>query len=92
MWGTVGLLLVSLLFGVIGFYLSLIAKFYRLKFGRGPRAAWLQASLLVTVAGLVLKIEAFAAPSWLPAALASAGALLFSALIYRLYRTMMSAG
>ena len=88
----VAILLIAVLFGVIGLYLSLIAKFYRAKFGKGPRAAWLQVSLAVALVGLVLRMGAFdALPNWVPALLSSAGALAFSALAYRVYRTMMSA-
>jgi hypothetical protein len=92
MWMNVGIVVVAVLFGMIGFYLSLIAKFYRLKFGRGPRAVWLQAALAATVAGILLRLEAFSSvPDWIPAALATGGGLAFAALAYRLYRIMMSA-
>ena len=43
-----GLVAVSLLFGMIGFYLTLIAKFYRQKFMKGPPHQWMQASLAGT--------------------------------------------
>lgn len=86
-----GMMTVPLLFAVIGFYLTLIAKFYRQKFMKGPPHRWMQASLAVLVLGLVLRS---AAGAWLPAALPPllicTGGLAFSGLSYRLYRTMMS--
>ena len=86
-----GMVAVSVLFAVVGFYLTLIAKFYRQKFMKGPPWQWMQASLAVTVAGLVLEtgfVETM--PGEVPAALICAGGLAFSALSYSLYRTMMS--
>lgn len=86
-----GMVAVSVLFGVMGFYLTLIAKFYRQKFMKGPSHHWMQASLALLVAGLVLKTGFFrTVPSALPAALICLGGLVFSALSYSLYRTMMS--
>lgn len=84
---------VSLLFGVMGFYLTLIAKFYRQKFSKGPPHQYMQASLVILVAGLVLKSNLLSmVPSSVPAMLICLGGLVFSALSYRLYRTMMSTG
>jgi hypothetical protein len=87
-----GMIAVSLLFGVVGFYLTLIAKFYRQKFSKGPPHRWMQAALVVTVAGLILKLDFLGAylPAHLPSMLVCAGGLVFSALAYRLYRSMMS--
>lgn len=87
-----GMMAVSLLFAVVGFYLTLIAKFYRQKFSKGPPYLYMQASLAATVAGLILKLDLFAAllPRHLPALLICSGGLVFSALAYRLYRSMMS--
>jgi hypothetical protein len=93
---SLGIALAALLFGVIGFYLTLIAKFYRLKFHRGPQARWMQASLAVLLAGiLLLRLDALVTslPSWyhwVPAVLMCAGGIAFSVLSYRLYRTMLS--
>ena len=87
-----GIVLSAALFGAIGFYLALIAKFYRIKFGRGPKPTWLQVSLAATLAGIVLRLEFFSAvPPWIPALLACGGGLAFSVVAYRLYRVMMSA-
>jgi hypothetical protein len=87
-----GMLFSSLLFSVVGFYLTLIAKFYRLKFSKGPPHVYLQAALAVLVVGLVLKLEFFTAylPGYVPNAIICAGGLTFSGLGYALYRTMMS--
>jgi hypothetical protein len=85
------MLVVSALFAVVGFYLTLIAKFYRQKFSKGPPHVWMQAALAATVLGLVLKLDFFAfIPFYLPSFLVCAGGLVFSALAYRLYRSMMS--
>lgn len=90
-WTMAGMMAVSVLFGVVGFYLTLIAKFYRQKFMKGPPHQYLQASLFVTVAGLVLETGLVSAvPPPLPALLICAGGLSFSGLSYSLYRTMMS--
>jgi len=89
--------LTSLLFGVVGWYLTLIAKFYRQKFSKGPPHRYLQITLVVLVAGLLLKtVLAFQSPSshssaaYLGTALVCVGGLAFSGLCYALYRTMMS--
>ena len=82
---------VSVLFGVMGFYLTLIAKFYRQKFSKGPPHQYMQVSLVILVAGLVLESNLVkAVPSTVPAMLICLGGLVFSAFSYRLYRTMMS--
>jgi hypothetical protein len=93
----IGMLLTSLLFGVVGWFLSLIAKFYRMKFSKGPPHRYLQAALVVLVSGLVVKtVLAFQAPAatapiaYLASGLVCAGGLAFSGLCYALYRTMMS--
>jgi hypothetical protein len=92
-----GMVLTSVLFGVVGWYLTLIAKFYRQKFSKGPPYRYLQAALAVLVAGLLIKtVLAFQAPSasvpiaHLASGLVCAGGLAFSGLCYALYRTMMS--
>jgi hypothetical protein len=83
--------LASLLFGMVGFYLTMIAKFYRQKFSKGPPHRYLQIALAVLIAGLVLKLKVFAfMPSYVPSALVCLGGLGFSGLSYALYRTMMS--
>lgn len=91
------MVLISFLFGVVGWYLTLIAKFYRQKFSKGPPHLYLQIALGVLVAGLLLKgVLAFQAQSahtaagYLAAGLVCAGGLAFSGLCYALYRTMMS--
>ena len=87
------MLLVSLLFSVVGFYLTLIAKFYRQKFMKGPPHHYLQASLVVIMAGLILETGLVPAlPAQVPAFLICLGGLAFSSLSYSLYRTMMSRG
>ena len=86
-----GMVAVSVLFAVVGFYLTLIAKFYRQKFMKGPPWRWMQVSLAVTVAGLVLQTGLLeAVPGEVSSALVCAGGLAFSSLSYMLYRTMMS--
>ena len=88
---TAGLLLVSALFAVIGFYLTSIAKFYRQKFSKGPPHRFMQGTLAVLVSGQVLGLEYFHfLPTYLPSALVCAGGIGFSVLSYLLYRTMMS--
>lgn len=86
-----GMVLTSLLFGVVGFYLTLIAKFYRQKFSKGPPHRYLQFALGILMVGLVLKLEVFRfLPHYLASGLVCAGGLAFSGLCYALYRTMMS--
>ena len=86
-----GMVAVSALFAVVGFYLTLIAKFYRQKFMKGPPWRWMQASLAVTVAGLMLETGLVkAVPGEVPSLLICAGGLAFSGFAYGLYRTMMS--
>lgn len=88
---TAGLAAVSVLFAVVGFYLTLIAKFYRQKFMKGPPWRWMQASLAVTVAGLALETGFLeAVPGEASSLLICAGGLAFSGFAYLLYRTMMS--
>ena len=87
------MLLISLIFGVVGFYLTLIAKFYRQKFSKGPSYQYMQVSLAVLILGLLLRLSYFnflPFPSLVPAVLVCLGGAGFSALAYRLYRTMMS--
>ncbi len=86
------MLAVSLLFSVVGFYLTLIAKFYRMKFSKGPPHRYLQMALGVLAIGLVLKLEFFATrlPAIIPNGIVCLGGLAFSGLGYALYRTMMS--
>jgi hypothetical protein len=87
----VGMTLTSLLFGMVGFYLTLIAKFYRQKFSKGPPHRYMQVALAVLILGLLLELHAFAfVPAFLPSSLVCLGGLFFSALAYSLYRTMMS--
>jgi hypothetical protein len=86
-----GTIAIALLFGAMGFYLTLIAKFYRQKFMKGPPHQYMQASLSVLVGGLFLEAGVVTGmPSTVPALLICLGGLAFSALSYRLYRTMMS--
>ena len=91
----VGMVLSSLLFAVVGFYLTLIAKFYRMKFSKGPPHRYLQIALAVLVTGLVAELlrtlhVVHGIPHYVPPAIICAGGLGFSALCYGLYRTMMS--
>ncbi len=86
-----GVVASAILFAAVGWYLTLIAKFYRLKFMRGPRVGVMQASLAVFVAGWLLRSAAFAfIPAPVSALLVLAGGAVFSWLAYSLYRTMMS--
>ena len=90
--------LTSFLFGMVGWYLTLIAKFYRQKFSKGPPHQYLQIALAVLVVGLLLKtVLAFqshwghsASSPYLGSGLVCLGGLAFSGLCYALYRTMMS--
>lgn len=85
------MLLTSLLFSVVGFYLTLIAKFYRMKFAKGPPHRYLQIALGVMVLGLVLRLEFFHfIPAYVANGIICAGGLAYSGLGYALYRTMMS--
>lgn len=91
------MVLTSLLFGMVGFYLTLIAKFYRQKFSKGPPHRYLQIALGVLIAGLVLSVGHALRlefmrllPHYLAPGLVCAGGLGFSGLCYALYRTMMS--
>ena len=85
------MLLISLLFGVVGYYLTMIAKFYRMKFSKGPPYVYLQIALAVLAAGLVLRLEFFHfLPAYVANGIICAGGLAFSGLGYALYRTMMS--
>jgi hypothetical protein len=78
---------------VIGFYFSLIAKFYRQKFHKGPPYRYLQASLAVLLLGLILHDSFFSMiPAFLPFLLICIGGVTFTGLCYSLYRTMMSVG
>ncbi len=90
---TAGFVLIAVLFGVIGYYLSLIAKFYRLKFKQGPKHEWMFASLAFLLLGLVFQAPLFVLhiPLFISIALVAAGGIGFSALAFALYRTMMSA-
>jgi hypothetical protein len=92
-----GMALTSFLFGMVGWYLTLIAKFYRQKFSKGPPHNYLQLALAVLVVGLLLKTVLAFQSQWAPAMMAHlgsglvcAGGLAFSGLCYALYRTMMS--
>ena len=87
----------SLLFGMVGWFLTLISKFYRQKFSKGPPHHFLQIALGVLVAGLLLKSALAFHPqsehspaAYLASALVCIGGLAFSGLCYALYRTMMS--
>lgn len=85
------MVLTAILFGIVGFYLTLIAKFYRQKFFKGPPYRYLQLALAVLIAGLLLKAGVFAfLPHYVASAFIIAGGLGFTALCYALYRTMMS--
>ena len=93
----VGMVLTSVLFGIVGWYMTLIAKFYRQKFSKGPPYRYLQAALVVLVLGLLLNtVLAFQSHlahrpfAYLASGLVCAGGLGFSAFCYALYRTMMS--
>jgi len=76
---------------MVGYYLTLIAKFYRLKFSKGPPHRSMQLALVLLIAGLLSKLHVLAfIPLWLPPLLICAGGLAFSGFAYSLYRTMMS--
>jgi len=92
MWmQSVGIILTSILFGVIGFYLTLIAKFYRQKFQKGPPYRFLQISLSVLIVGLILNLKTFAfIPHIVPQGLVCLGGAVFAYCGYALYKTMMS--
>lgn len=83
--------LAMVLFGASGFYLTLIARFYRQKFRKGPNPRSMQAGLGAMVLGLLLG-------TWLPWSAAAFSILGFSALgtlvflvtAWSLHRTMMS--
>jgi hypothetical protein len=88
---SIGMFLTTLLFGIIGFYLTLIAKFYRQKFQKGPPFQYLQVSLAVLMLGLILNLKFFGfLPSYISASLVCLGGLAFTSLCYSLYRSMMS--
>ena len=90
---SIGMLLTAVLFGVMGFYLTLIAKFYRQKFQKGPPYRYLQVSLTILIAGLLLSLNFFPfLPAFLPSVLVCLGGVGFTGLCYALYRTMMSVG
>ncbi len=83
----------ALLFAGVGRYLSLIAKFYRMKFKKGPDNRIMTASLALLVAGLVLQSGLVPGiPFHFSAALICIGGIAFSVLSFHLYRTMMSIG
>ncbi len=84
--------LLSLLFwGVAGYFLVLIARFYRLKFSRGPKPIWMQAGLVLMFGGLLLRLPWFAAwASTVSQGLLTVGGLVFSGATYMLYRSMMT--
>lgn len=84
--------LLSLLFwGVAGYYLVLIARFYRIKFARGPRPIWMQAGLALMLAGLILRLPWFAASAiTVSQGVLTVGGLVFSGATYMLYRSMMT--
>lgn len=88
---SIGMLGTAILFGMVGFYLTLIAKFYRQKFQKGPPYRYLQISLAILMAGLILNLKMFAmVPSYVASGLICIGGLAFTSLCYSLYRTMMS--
>ncbi len=84
-------LLILIFVGVVGFYLQLIARFYRMKFSRGPEPRYIQLGLLLFLAGLILRLPWFAAmPPLVGQILLSLGGLLFAGTTYMLYRSMMT--
>jgi hypothetical protein len=77
--------------GVIGYYLLLIAKFYRLKFSRGPKPLWMQLGLGLFLMGLLLRLPWLGfLPAYLWQGTLSLGGLIFAGVTYMLYRSMMS--
>ena len=87
------MVLISLLFGVVGFYLTLIAKFYRQKFSKGPPHHYFQMALGVLIIGLILNLKLGASPlvpEYVAQGVVCAGGIAFSGFCYALYRTMMS--
>ncbi len=90
---SLGIIFSAALFGGVGRYLCLIAKFYRMKFKKGPDNRIMTAGLAFLLAGLVLQSGFFAGlPVFIPAALICAGGITFSVFAFQLYRTMMSIG
>lgn len=88
---SVEVVLISILFGVIGFYLTLISKFYREKFQKGPPYRYLQISLSVLVVGILLQLKAFEfLPQFISQGFICLGGVVFAYLGYSLYKTMMS--
>jgi|GEM_PF-1906464 len=84
-------LFIALCMGVVGFYLILIAKFYRLKFSRGPRPLWLQIGLALLLGGMLLRLPWFATfPLPVSQGMLTVGGLLFTWATYLLYRSMMT--
>jgi len=87
----IGLAIAMLLFAVVGYYLTLIAKFYRLKFSRGPRPRFMEISLVILLTGAALHLPGLSAiPSALGQILCSIGGVGFSIFAYMLYRSMMA--
>jgi hypothetical protein len=89
-WLAGSTLLTMLFVGAVGYYLVLIAKFYRLKFARGPKPVWMQSGLFLLVLGVALRLPWFAemAGAWWQGCI-TLGGLLFSGTTYLLYRNMM---
>ena len=89
----IGMVSTAILFGVVGYYFTLIAKFYRQKFSKGPPYQYFQLSLIVLILGLALSVKPLAfIPGFLPSALICLGGIGFSLMALLLYRTMMSVG
>jgi hypothetical protein len=82
----------TLLFtGVVGYYLLLVAKFYRIKFSRGPKPYWMQMGFALLLLGLILRLPWLGfLPPFIWQATLSLGGLIFAAFTYMLYRSMMS--
>ena len=90
----IGLFVISIPFGVVGFYLVLIAKFYRLKFRKGPSHLRMQTGLAALLLGLfLLPLQLYfwnELPPYPSAVLVGFGGLYFSFHAYLLYKAMMS--
>jgi hypothetical protein len=87
----IGLALAMMLFAMVGYYLTLIAKFYRLKFSRGPRPRLMEISLVILLTGAALHLPGLTKiPSEIGQVLCCLGAIGFSTFVYLLYRSMMA--
>jgi hypothetical protein len=84
-------LMTMLFIAVVGYYLLLVAKFYRLKFSRGPKPIWMQLGFALFLVGLILRLPWLGfMPPFIWQAVLSLGGIIFAGFTYMLYRSMMS--